>query len=778
MQKSLRLFAEDMQRAEKASKSVAENVAQLGVQMDHGHRSFLDYMAKVIKLPAIFREASAALTRQNEEIKTSIVRFRDQQAAGKAMIAQIREQIRGLKQFGGDPEQIEGLKTEKKIYESLVRESKAAIALEERRLSLKHSIESVTGKHLATEYILIKTLSESIKRSGEINEALMQANSLTRVRTDLTQDIYVVQAKTGASFQNMLGAAKALTNIWPKARTDFRDTLEVIVQMEEGLGVSFDNASQLARIFQINLKTPVREVADQIAIIANNTALAADEATRFATEIGKALRLLGPGAAPGAKEVAGYVTLISGRMKDVGGDANEIVKIFNEMTKGTSQAFMLRGIAGVGTPGALGTQAGAQAAMQGIGRMIDRIVTAAPGTMAYTAQLEAAAQIMGTSTETIRLYRDMLQEANKPLDEHAKLQQRWQEQVVNANKALGRLKESFLSLLHQAILPLIPPIAWTFGFLAKIVSTLASNKAAVIAVGILLAAAVAKTIFSLGKLTAAIIQVGVASDVAAKFKSLGGVGGIGAEGGMLGSLTKIFGKPGSLLTMLKSGLFAPIASLTSPSTWGAMFRFGPLAAVATAAAAGYGLGKIIDKKWPDNWIAQAARAYAKATTEASLKANVVYTKPGERSVNSVMADIRREALTGNLAAATKIFEESKYKIAGLRTEAGAKAYVNRFIKTMAEVREQRGLTSVTASEQDTLDYDRHLIELTKKQVDNSGEYIKRVREMEQRNNARYDAARAAEERQRMLSEAEFRMVSNRYMPSKPSLATSRLQMMY
>jgi hypothetical protein len=764
MTKSLRFFQEDMQRVAKSSGVVAQNLQQLTWQVKFGQRNFMEYVSAAIKLPPVFKEASMALIRDNEQIKDSIKGLQDQQRLGQEMLNQTKEQIKLERADRADPGKLKSLREEKRIYESMVKETKAAIDLEEKRTVLKQRVEAITGRQLAVEFLMIKGFRDAIRFSGEVNEALIQANSLTKIRHELTDQIYAVQAKTGASMQVMLGSARALMAVWPKSRTDFQSTLETVVQMEEGLDVSSDNAAQLARIFQINLKTPVRDIADQIAIIANNTSLAADEAARFATEIGKALRLLGPGAAPGAKEVSGYVTMIAGRMKDVGGDANEIIKMFSEMTKGTPQAFMLRAISGVGTPGALGTQAGAQAAMQGIGKMIDRIVTAAPGTAAYTAQLEAAAQIMGISTETVRLYRDMLKEANRPLDEHAKLQQRWQEQIVNANKALQRVRESFVALIQRALLPLVPPIAWAFGVIARIVSFLASNRVTVGIATIVVVGAIVKTVASLYRLAAALIQVALASQVAAKYQMLSrpfAVGGMAAEGG--GFISKIVQQVPWLqkIGVGINGILGIVSKI------GRFMVSGPALAVMLAAAIGVSLGLLFNRLFP-----KLAREIGEGLYHIFNKsqfAQTVYSKPGQKPVWEIMADIRREAIRGHMAEAIRIFEEGKYKVAGLRTEAGAKGYLNQFVATMADVREKIGLTTVTAEEKATLENDRKMIELTKKQVDNSDEYLKRVREYEQRNNSRRDAKRATEERERMLREAQFRMMMGDQSPRKSQI---------
>ena len=864
MQRSLRFFQEDMMRAERSSKGLAENITDLGWQIKFGQRNFMEYVGQAIKLPPILKEASLALLPQSERIMASIKGLQDQRRLGEEMLKLTRTQIKELKESGIDVDKLKSLKDEERIYKSLTKETKAGIALEENRLELAQRIKDLTGKRLAVEFLMIKGFRDAIRLSGEMNDALIQANSLTDTRYDLTKQIYQVQAQTGASVQTMLSASKALMTVWPKGRTDFQDVLKTVVQMEEGLGVGFETSSQMARIFQVSLKVPVRDVADQIAIIANNTSLAADEATRFATEIGKALRLLGPGAAPGAREVAGYITLMSARMKDVGGDAGEIIKMFTEMTKGTAQAFMLRGIAGVGSPAALGTQAGAQQAMQGIGRMIDRIVTAAPGTAAYTAQLEAAAQIMGISTESVVLFKNMLKEANKPLDEHAKLQERWQEQIVNANKSLQRIRESFVALYQKALLPLVPALAWTFGIIAKIVSFIASNRITVTLATVAVFFAIIKTVASLALLTRALLQTAAASAVAARYEMLRrpfSAGGIGMETGKgimpkalsalgwgasfkeLGSiLTKehtltragVKGWFSSMMKISEAGRAASVARTATQAGWfarlvggvgnvgagiGNVFKFlkGPALLIGLAALVGYGVGTLIDKamtklgKWAavlfpipylikmvssklgeltSNWKLSdfllalvpiygplhVMRKLMEKRHEAQIAATL--PKAGQRPVWEIMADVRREAIRGHMDQAIKIFEENKDKVAGLRGEKGAKGYLDSFVNTMADVRERIGMTTVTADEKKTLENDRQMIELTKKQVDNSGEYLKKWRDVDQKNNNNRDADRAKAEKERIVQAASFRLTQDQTMPQKTSLVPTGQQMMY
>src|SRR5208337_4529098 len=105
---------------------------------------------------------------------------------------------------------------------------------------------------------------------------------------------------------------------------------------------------------------------------ANSTSLTADEATRFATEIGKAMRILGAGGDQ-AKEITKYVEVMAARMKDAGGDSQDVVEAFKLMTKGSPEAIRLQSLAGIRGP----EQAGTLQAFQGIDRMIKSLVRAA-----------------------------------------------------------------------------------------------------------------------------------------------------------------------------------------------------------------------------------------------------------------------------------------------------------------------------------------------------------------------------------------------------------------
>ena len=765
MVKSLRFFREDMMRIEKASGEIATNFTELAWQAKFGQRNLHDYIGEAIRLPAPFREVSFLLKHSREELTKTVEKQ--------------KELLRRAEETGDkEAEQL------RKVFN-----------LQTARLELQTRVRALTGKQLGLEFLMIKGFQEAIKRSGEVNEAIISANSAYEIRKDLTDKIYETQIKTGASMQQTTAAARALASVWPKARPDFQSTLEVMIQMERGLGVSYENSAQLARVFELSLKIPVQEVADQIAIIANNTSLAADEAARFAIEIGKAVRRLGPDTASGAAEVVKRVTLLAARMKDVGGDADEIVKTFTEMSKGTPQAFMLRAFAGV-SPGQLQTGAGSETAFRGLGRFLNSIVTAREGTNAWTVQLEIASQILGMNTDSVALYQKMLKEANKPLDEHAKLLQRWREQTEQANQALGRIFNSIVALVQRAFLPAMPYITKFLGGIADFIAKIAAHQTTATLAFIGFIGGLTYTGFQLYRLTAALIAVSLAAKNAAlslimqagqtQVQAL--TGGVSAGAGKAVK-SLIFLPPGAEFKLGKEivaateraapaslGFLQKIAGFTggifsflkTPASWGMFLKAGPLAAIAASAAAGWTIGKIIEKRWPDNWVAQLAYSVGKATIKQPTMA-VGQVKAGQKPVWEVLAETQRALVRGDQKEAQAVILRNLNYIKGTQSPEHYAAIAKQFEVLETRMRERRGLTLSVRSAADEKRDAQDQLNLQKEAVKNLGTGVDLQRRAITQENARYEAIHAENARDKMLAEARFRLLIDPTAPRKAVL---------
>src|SRR3546814_1014543 len=81
---------------------------------------------------------------------------------------------------------------------------------------------------------------------------------------------------TGASFSATAEAARDLVGYGYDLSGSFKENLVLITQMRDGLGVATRSSAEMVAIYDRQLKAPVREIADAIARVANDTALAAD----------------------------------------------------------------------------------------------------------------------------------------------------------------------------------------------------------------------------------------------------------------------------------------------------------------------------------------------------------------------------------------------------------------------------------------------------------------------------------------------------------------------
>ncbi len=691
--KSVHLMMEDWKRIEHSTSGMGEHLTDLIYKIKFGQRSTLEYLGQSIKIAnsPMLRQAAIALGTPIEDLKDGLTEVRNKLKQSTLELEIQKGQVEVWRDLFDDTYhmQIQAVR----VAEQHVKADALKVHYVEQMIGLQTSINKLTGRQLSIEYLTIRALREVLQYSGELNTALINANSNLNKRFEITEQVMEVQARTGASTQAMLGAAKALSSVWPKLRGDFKSTLEVVVEMEAGLGVSVENSTQLAKVFEVNLKSPVRDIADRIAVIANNTSLMADEAARFATEIGKGLRLLGEGGARQAREVAGYVTMMAGRMKDVGGDAEELVKMFNEMASGTSQGFLLRGMSGVRTPGAVGTEAGARQAVEGVGRLIDRIVTAGPGTAAFSAQLQAASEMLGISAQNVALYKQMLREANKPLSEQTTLQQRWNEQTSAAGQALQRLESAFTALIQRSFGPFLPFIAKGLGAIADFIGFVASHKATLIIATTAMVAAVAKTTFSLFILVSQLHATARAALEAAAAERIKAATSAASSVGMSGGI-------------------------------GALVNIARRLPVLLAFAVGYAIGTALDQ-----WLLHKFPRAMQSISEAIIKVfhgttTAQLLKPGAGiSQYQFMADVRKVMAQQGITAAGAYFREHIGDVnqRALVTEKGVKALMDQFVDTAARYRESIGLKSVTSAEKETLENDRKMIEETRQVAKNTGE---------------------------------------------------------
>ncbi len=706
--KAFEAMAHDAKQTDYATKNVAKSLAEMAVQANShalfAHKSMAEHIAHVIKLPGPLREISKAIVTNEKEVKSRLASLAEEHSKITMEVASRAREYERAANIGqkhvdnAQKEYLSAVKT-KDVIEAQMGYEKSLLALHDR---VQHSLvgsAAITG-------IWVKGMTDAVHRSKEINVALIESDSNQQKRYNLTLDILDVQARTGTATNEMAAGAKALLHVGMDQSRNFKETLNTIVMMEEGLGVSFEASAGMARTFT-NLKTPVSEVADSIARIVNDTALAADEATRFATEVGNAIRMMGPGVSNEAVRITESINKMAGALKEAGGDQGDFVKMMSTMmSKGTHDAMMMRGIAGVRNPNQLSTAAGSDQAIKNIGKFIDRMVSAIPGTAAYEVQLESAAEMLHTSTANIRYWKEALEKSNKPLDYATTLELRYREQVSETGKTWDRLKGTMAALLNRGFMPFIAGLNWVMKLVLGAVQALAKYEAmGYVMVGVVTAGLVVATVqlTRLGMAAyAAATRFAIANGLMSTTSAMSVGGGLkGLASGLLGKLKYVPGVGASSTSVVSSWAmkkeffkesFSFLRFIPQIAKGIAGLFTSPLALVALAGAVGYGTGKAINHFFPDfgKAVGQSLERINERFFERGnhvSRANYVGIAGGTKTKEEVLDQIRTSVLKGHPDNLKSILEQNTHLIKGMVREQGLSPFMEEVKGTFTSARE-------------------------------------------------------------------------------------------
>lgn len=313
-------------------------------------------------------------------------------------------------------------------------------------------------------------------KTSQFNQNLIEANSAYAHRNQLLKETLRVQAETGMSFGEITKAASALVHYGLDTESTFNDNLRLIVQMEQGLGVSVNASAQLASIVERQLKGSFTDVSHVIAQIVNDTALAGDEAVRLANAISTALGRLRPGlGAQGLPEVVRLVGRYEAALKEVGGVPGAFQQLVTSLT--TPSGIVGAGALGV-SPEFLATSEGVQSVMDRFAQYGEMLVGQSQG-WERQFRLQMLADVFGTSADSANQMLIAIQRANQQQMAGITVQERWRQQMSATNAGIGRLANSLLALLQGGLLPVVNAIGWIANRLADFVSWINRSRTAV-----------------------------------------------------------------------------------------------------------------------------------------------------------------------------------------------------------------------------------------------------------------------------------------------------------
>ena len=581
----------------------------------------------------------------------------------------------------------------------IVKEMQKAVTATNQEKKFREELNKVLERPALKANLVILTATtaawmEALSTSHKYNQSLMQANTDLKKRFELVEKLALVQAETGLSTESTGDAAHALVEYGQDLTSSFQDNVKLVGMMRDGLGVSAQTGAEMVVIFTRQLRTGAESVANVISQIAAETGLAAEKAAQFAIEIGKSLRLLGPGFRTEAAGVTKVITQLAGHIQELGGNAQSVINMFRRMSGGSSEAFFLRGLAGV-RPGQLGTAGGANEAMKGLDARIKSILTAPEGTEMFVAQLEAVAEMSGMSANEVIDFKEAMKEMNKPLSESATLAKAYRDQTAALGKSWDQMREAFRGMITAALMPMVQLAAEAAAGLADLVKMFTQSQGLIwiFRIGIPVAGVLAiGTLLSLGK---TIVMLAYKSKFAQAMMSENMPALFKFQNGLAGTLK--FFKADWARTGLLVGRGAGLASggggLSGMSGLGLA---APILAVAAAGVLGYALGSVLEKtNLPIvSWLKKQAY-YLGAMKDIAIQErdkNLTAAATGRVGRNSAIHASQKAAqaladYTLNPNAQTKAaYDKAMFSAVGHgrlenQSEASIRSYVNTWAKT-------------------------------------------------------------------------------------------------
>jgi len=311
---------------------------------------------------------------------------------------------------------------------------------------------------------------------NEINRALIQGNNYLETRRDLLIASTQAMTRTGASTEQATNAIRALVFYGLETDRNFSQILEHSLRLEKTFGISAEHSAEMFFIYR-KLNIESASVADNIATIVNQTALAADEAARYATELGRAAIFLPKG---GVGSIAGaqvFLGRMEGLVKESMGQQGELTAMMADMMgtgAGSMRAF------------ALGAQSSDLSSEAGQRRAIERLLQLArpafaareAGATVQSLQMLEAFSEMFTggkvSPRTLIALNEAYGQLADKQNQQLTLADKWSKELTNTGDLLGVVTRSVKNLLTAGMIPAVQAFNWVLSIVGKVLSATSS----------------------------------------------------------------------------------------------------------------------------------------------------------------------------------------------------------------------------------------------------------------------------------------------------------------
>lgn len=379
-------------------------------------------------------------------------------------------------------------------YERIVAQQETAIRQADKQLGLAKAVGEVGRAHYAVVALAGAAGLDLFLKQRAFNQNLIEANSHWLHRVSLMHGALQTQIQLGVDFEKATEAARALVHFGMDTEASYERNLKLVVQMDQGLGVAVGASARLASIVERQLKGSFTGVADVLAEIVNDTALAGDEAASLAATISTALGRLQPGmSAATLPDVLRLVGRYESALKEIGGQAGGFQQLLSQLTTP-------EGIVGAG---ALGVSPEFLASEQGIKMVMDRFAQYGEALVGQSQgwerqmRLQALAQVFNVTADQANQMLMAIKRTNEQQTQAITAADRWREQMNAADQGFVRLRNSLWGLVQQAVWPFVFVIGALANKLASLLEIMNSVKGLNI---VLSAATLAGILVSVGKL--------------------------------------------------------------------------------------------------------------------------------------------------------------------------------------------------------------------------------------------------------------------------------------
>lgn len=376
-------------------------------------------------------------------------------ATGKKDVSFLNHKVAKLEEY-----QQKGIITNRQAKELLkLREALAQVTWHNNKLD---ELSAIYGRsNLAVAGLLLNASRTSIKYSRELNDSIKSANHDYSFRAQIMEKTLEVQSETGRSNEAMVSAVRDLVSYGLQNKSNFGEILELTVKLEEGLGLSTKTAGELAMVWERRVNDSFKNSGDMLAKVVENTGLAADEAARFAIEIGRAFASVGMTGRE-ITEAAGAMARLEGLIKRQGGKEGEVSGLMKKIATGSRDSYRTLGFMGGSfNPGSYAGKGGQEAFMKQLGGTINHYLSGVQkGSMEYSIMLEMLSENLQISQDNILAVADAVKEYNTQSTKSLSIEEAWQKQVAAASRSWSRLTTAFKALVYEGLMPVVAGAGW------------------------------------------------------------------------------------------------------------------------------------------------------------------------------------------------------------------------------------------------------------------------------------------------------------------------------